>query len=178
MSGRAWKPLLALSLALLALGAPTSAAGTPPRTISAVNALEAGVLLELNAVRARHKLTPLRSSTSLSAAANVHSKAMAERGFFSHSSADGSSFWKRVQGYYGSAGYGYWSVGENLLWKSPAIDPGEAVKMWLDSPPHRKNLLGPQWREVGLAAVRVVAAPGTYEGLDVTIVTADFGVRR
>jgi uncharacterized protein YkwD len=178
MSGRAWKPLLALSLALLALAAPTSAAGTPPRTISAVNALEAGVLLELNAVRARHKLAPLRSSSSLSAAANVHSKAMAERGFFSHSSADGSSFWKRVQGYYGSAGYGYWSVGENLLWKSPAIDAGEAVKMWLDSPPHRKNLLGPQWREVGLAAVRVVAAPGTYEGLDVTIVTADFGVRR
>jgi uncharacterized protein YkwD len=178
MSGRAWKPLLALSLALLALGAPTSAAGTPPRTISAVKALEAGVLLELNAVRVRHKLTPLRSSTSLSAAANVHSKAMAERGFFSHSSADGGSFWKRVEGYYGSAGYGYWSVGENLLWKSPEIDAGEAVRMWLDSPSHRKNLLGPQWREVGLAAVRVAAAPGTYEGLDVTIVTADFGVRR
>ena len=177
MYGRAWKPLFALSLALVALGAPTSAAGTPPRTIAAVNALEVGVLVEVNAVRARHKLAPLRLSSSLSAAANVHSKAMAERGFFSHSSADGSSFWKRVQNHYGSAGYGFWSVGENLLWKSPAVDASEAVKMWLDSPPHRKNLLAPQWREIGLAAVRAAAAPGAFEGLDVTIVTADFGVR-
>jgi uncharacterized protein YkwD len=178
MSGRAWKRLCALSLALLALGAPTSAAGTPPRTISAVDALEASVLVELNAVRARHKLAPMRLSSSLSAAANAHSKAMAERGFFSHRSADGTSFWQRVQSYYGSARYRYWSVGENLLWKSPSIGAAEAVQMWLDSPPHRKNLLAPEWREIGLAAVSAAAAPGTFEGLDVTIVTADFGVRR
>jgi uncharacterized protein YkwD len=47
----------------------------------------------------------------------------------------------------------------------------------MDSPPHRKNLLTPGWREVGLGAVRALGAPGVYRGLDVTILTADFGVR-
>jgi uncharacterized protein YkwD len=178
MSAWAKRRLAVLVLALLALAAPTSSSSAPPRTISAVDALESGVLVELNAVRARHKLAPLRLSPSLSSAANAHSQAMADRGFFSHSSADGTAFWKRVQKYYGSSGYGYWSVGENLLWRSPSVDATEAVRMWLESPPHRKNLLSPQWREVGLAAVRVPAAPGTFDGLDVTIVTADFGVRR
>ena len=33
------------------------------------------------------------------------------------------------------------------------------------------------WREVGFAAVHVASAPGSYRGLEVTILTADFGVR-
>jgi uncharacterized protein YkwD len=178
MSVRAGKRLSILLLLAVALVAPTAATSSPPRTITAVNALEAGVLVEINALRARHGLAPLRIQGRLSAAAELHSQAMAERGFFAHSSADGTSFWRRVETHYASRGYGYWSVGENLLWKSPAVDPTEAVRMWLESPPHRKNLLAPQWREIGLSAVRVEAAPGAFGGLDVTILTADFGVRR
>jgi uncharacterized protein YkwD len=49
--------------------------------------------------------------------------------------------------------------------------------MWLASPEHRANLMNPHWREIGVAAVHVTAAPGIYRGLDVTIVTTDFGVR-
>ena len=37
--------------------------------------------------------------------------------------------------------------------------------------------LTPAWREVGLGGVHMVDAPGVYAGLDVTILTADFGVR-
>ena len=48
----------------------------------------------------------------------------------------------------------------------------------MKSPEHRANLLSAKWREIGLSAVHVQAAPGTFDGLDVTIVTADFGVRR
>ena len=51
------------------------------------------------------------------------------------------------------------------------------VEMWLRRPAHRKNLLRAAWREVGLGGVRAVAPPGVYQGLDVTILTADFGVR-
>jgi uncharacterized protein YkwD len=178
MSACAPKRLAVLALALLALVAPAGSASAPPRAISAVDALESSVLLELNSIRARHKLAALRLSPALSSAASVHSQAMASRGFFSHTSTDGTSFWKRVQRYYRSSGFGYWSVGENLLWRSPTVDASEAVRMWLASPPHRKNVLSPQWREVGLAAVQVAGAPGTFGGLDVTIVTADFGVRR
>jgi uncharacterized protein YkwD len=165
--------------ALLAFLVPATAAkADPTRKISAENALEGAVLAEVNALRSRNGLAPLRLSSSLAAAADVHSNAMAERGFFSHASADGSAFWKRVQRHYGSEGFAYWSVGENLLWASPTLDAAKAIRMWLDSPPHKKNLLAPQWREIGLSAVRAASAPGAFNGLDVTIVTADFGVRR
>jgi hypothetical protein len=39
-------------------------------------------------------------------------------------------------------------------------------------------LLTARWREVGLSAVHVNSAPGVYGGNAVTILTADFGVRR
>jgi uncharacterized protein YkwD len=103
---------------------------------------------------------------------------MADRGFFSHSSPDGSAFWKRVQRHYGSRGYGYWSVGETLLWSSPDVEAKGALRMWLNSLPHRKTLLSKEWREIGVAAVHVASAPGGVRGREVTILTADFGVRR
>ena len=58
------------------------------------------------------------------------------------------------------------------------VDGARAIDMWMKSPPHRANLLNGRWREVGISAVHVTQAPGAYRGLDVTIVTADFGVRR
>jgi uncharacterized protein YkwD len=88
------------------------------------------------------------------------------------------SFDRRIARFYPSGGSRYWSVGENLLWSSPDIDPSGAVEMWLNSPPHKKNMLTARWREVGLSAVHVVSAPGTFGSREVTIVTADFGVRR
>ena len=141
-------------------------------------ALESGVLVELNKIRAQHGLVPLKLNVKLSAAAVQHSQDMVAKGYFAHESSDGSAFWKRVQRYYGSARYGYWSVGENLLWSSPDVDPAKALELWMASPEHRANILTAKWREIGIAAVHVPSAPGTYDGLDVTVLTTDFGVRR
>jgi uncharacterized protein YkwD len=142
------------------------------------DALEQDVLAQVNAFRARHHLAPLRLSRKLSAAADSHSDAMARQGFFRHRSADGSAYWRRVRRFYGKRGFGRWSVGENLLWSSPSLDGDRALRMWLRSRPHRRNLLTPRWREIGLSAVHVPTAPGFFAGREVTIVTADFGVRR
>ena len=117
-------------------------------------------------------------SGSLVAAADEHSAAMARNGFFSHDSFDGSAFWRRILRHYPRGTYKRWGVGENLLWSSPDVDAPRAVEMWMNSPPHRANLLRETWREVGLSAVHVDDAPGIFSGLDVTIVTADFGFRR
>jgi uncharacterized protein YkwD len=103
---------------------------------------------------------------------------MARVGYFAHESADGSSFDKRIARFYPSGRRPYWSVGENLLWSSPSIDAAGALQLWLNSPPHRENLLTARWREIGISAIHVAAAPGTFGGQPVTIVTADFGVRR
>jgi uncharacterized protein YkwD len=116
-------------------------------------------------------------SAKLSAAARSHSTEMAQRGYFSHNSANGSSFDTRISRYYSLSGRHYWSVGENLLWSSPDVSASAALDMWLNSPEHKKILLTGRWREIGLAAVHVSSAPGTFGGREVTIVTADFGVR-
>ncbi|MGZ4352344.1 MAG: CAP domain-containing protein [Gaiellaceae bacterium] len=159
-----------------ATAAPAAPAAAVQMTASA--SLAAAVLVQVNEVRRQHGLAPLKLSAKLSAAAAQHSRQMGQDGYFAHESADGAAFWKRVGRYYPSRGFGYWSVGENLLWASPDVDGPGALDLWMHSPEHRANLLTARWREIGLSAVKVHAAPGTYHGLDVTIVTADFGVRR
>jgi len=139
--------------------------------------LEEPLLAEINEVRREHGLHELRLSTPLSEAADAHARAMGRVGFFGHDSAGGDVFWERVRQRYGSDGHWRWAVGENLLWRANGTTPEQVVELWLDSPPHRRVLLSPKWREVGLAAVRVRNAPGVFEGNDVTIVAADFGVR-
>src|SRR3954466_11406011 len=174
-----WKPLAVVGI-LGALLVPSTGAAAPARSggqAVAVASLESGVLAEMNSIRRSHGLVPLRLSTPLGAAARQHSASMAATGYFSHNSANGSSFWKRVQSFYRQGKFGYWSVGENLLWSSPDVDASHALQMWMNSPPHRENLLTARWREVGISAVHVTGAPGIYNGLDVTIVTADLGAR-
>ena len=84
---------------------------------------------------------------------------MGRFGFFAHESRDGSSFADRVRRYYRPRG-GTWSVGENLLWSTRGIDARRAVALWMQSPGHRQNILTPQWREIGLAAVTVPRRTG------------------
>ena len=170
--------IAALAAALLcAVAAGADAGTTPSRSLTAANALEAGVLTELNAVRRAHGLVPLRLSRPLSSAADVHSRAMGTHGFFGHDSRDGSEFWQRVKRFYGPGRNGTWSVGENLLWSSAGLDARDALRLWMQSPGHRKNILTPRWREIGLSALAVAAAPGVFGGRDVVIITSDFGVR-
>jgi uncharacterized protein YkwD len=169
---------IALTLATVAAALLASnAAAAPAKPAGGLSSLESGVLVQLNQLRAKHGLAPLRISTKLTAAARVHSQQMAADGYFAHESADGGAFWKRVKQFYSSSPWQYWSVGENLLWSSPDVSPSQAIKLWLASPEHRKNMLTPRWREIGVSALHVPAAPGVYNGLDVTIVTTDFGVR-
>jgi uncharacterized protein YkwD len=142
-----------------------------------LSALESRLLGQINTTRARHGLRALRMSPRLTAAAAQHSASMAQKGYFSHDSANGGSFFKRIASFYSYRGYSTWSAGENLLWSSPDISPAGALRMWMNSPEHRANLLNRSWREMGLSAVHEANAPGVYGGDEVTIVTADFGVR-
>jgi uncharacterized protein YkwD len=165
-------------LASLAVGASGATAATAPTTtIAAANGLETRVLDALNAIRRLHGLAPLRFAEPLAAAADSHSRTMGRFGFFSHDSRDGTDFSQRVKRFYGPGRNGGWSVGENLLWASPTIGAAAAVRMWMASAGHRKNILSPRWREIGLSAVIVANAPGVYGNRDVTIITTDFGTR-
>lgn len=165
--------LAALTFAVAAGSTSASASTNGARNLSARNGLELEVLSEINALRRRHGLVALRTSRGLRTAADAHSTSMVTNGFFAH-----GDFAKRVARYYPRGRYGTWSVGENLLWSSPEVGAAQAVRMWLNSASHRKILLTARWREIGLSAVHVNAGPGVFKGAPVTVVTADFGVRR
>lgn len=67
------------------------------------------------------------------------------------------------------AGYGdgcrSWRVGENLgLGERQAGTPRSVVLGWLRSPGHRRNLLGDQWREQGMALIQQDSWSRTVDG--------------
>ena len=141
-------------------------------------ALESSVVARMNAVRRSHRLRPLRMSRRLRTAGLFHSKDMGRRGYFEHDSLTGTPFWRRIERFYPSRGFSSWTVGENLLWGSDTYDATFAVREWMESPPHRRNILSRDWREVGIGAVFFGRAPGEFGGRPVTIVTADFSGSR
>jgi uncharacterized protein YkwD len=146
---------------------------------AALKVLGGDVVQELNRVRAARGLPPLRTTVSLAVSARRHSTQMGRRGFFDHTSVDGTPFWRRIERFYGGHGFRSWSVGENIFWQSPtAIAAIPVVKSWLASPPHRENMLSREWRDVGVGSISLPSAPGVYGGSPVTIVTVDFGKRR
>lgn len=156
---------------------PAARPTAPTASRAILSAYETDVVRRINAIRASRGRRPLHVSRQLSAAAAFHTNQMGLRGFFEHESANGAEFWKRIERFYPVLRGRSWSVGENIVFGSPDLSAAAAVREWMNSPPHRENLLSREWREIGLGGAHFDAAPGTYRGGPVTIVTADFGTR-
>ncbi len=125
--------------------------------------LERLVLRELNRVRRAHGYASLLPDTSLAAIARGHSRAMLERGFFSHHDPEGRRADDRAR----SAGYRFHRFGENLFrghlydtitttrhgdevrtsyyWYTPEDLAALIVESWIESPGHRENMLSPAY---------------------------------
>ena len=171
------KRLLLVGLLGASVAAPAAFAGGSSASQTSIQALDAGVLVQLNATRTAHGLVSLKVNAVLAAAAARHSAEMLADGYFAHTSHSGAPFFKRLTAYTGAAKHG-WSVGENLLMSSPGVDAPTALRMWMASPEHRKNILTPSWREIGIGAAHADSAAGVYGDRPATVITTDFGVLR
>jgi uncharacterized protein YkwD len=101
----------------------------------------------VNKVRREHGLGMLAYDPALAAVARAHSRAMRDDGFFDHSDPTGARAGERVA----VAGIPYRSVAENLSYTQRVEDPvARAVSNWLESPGHRANLLGADYRRTGV----------------------------
>jgi uncharacterized protein YkwD len=96
---------------------------------------------------------------------------MVRRRYFGHISPAGSDPVHRAwaAGYRGGRKI---SVGENLLSWGAALSPAAALRVWMASPPHRRDILRHRWKDVGVALVR--ASPSSPGGLTVVV---EFGRR-
>jgi len=91
----------------------------------------------VNVERRRHGLKPLRMAERLMTSARSWSRTQANNHRMYHSSGLG--------------------VGENVAWNQR--DPSDVMRAWMNSAGHRRNILNPNYREIG---VGVVVSNGPY----------------
>jgi uncharacterized protein YkwD len=165
MTGRTLTCLAALGLAAAA-STPAAAAAAAAPCASDV----AAIVCAVNARRAAHGLPAVRANRSLAGVARAHSADMVASHSFSHGDFGGRiarTAWARRRR--------SWAAGEALAWGTgERATPAATVTAWMRSPEHRRILLDPRYRVVGVgeaAGVPVAAA----DGGDGRTYTADFG---
>ncbi|MDX6329215.1 MAG: hypothetical protein QOI83_1598, partial [Streptomycetaceae bacterium] len=141
--------------------APPSASGSATASATdtvKVSGVAARVVQLVNSARSRAGCPNLTVDAKLTAAAQDHSKDMADYDNMSHTGSDGSSPDDRITG----AGYGWSSYGENIAYGYAT--PESVMAVWMASPGHRRNILDCSFKEIGVG----LAQPGSYW-------TQDFG---
>ena len=122
--------------------------------------IERSILHHTNRQRREANLKPLKSNRSLIRAARRHSRWMARKDKLSHDGAGGSTPSRRAR----ESGY-YAPVSENIRqcgsarrrifsWRSTRRLGEAAVIDWMNSPGHRKNLLDPDAKVIGIGVAR------------------------
>jgi len=173
--------VLALVVASLLAAAPAMAeqactAGNATPAVASKREIVRATLCELNRERAHSGLRALKLNRKLSRAARVHVRDMTRRNYFSHDTLGGGSFVDRIrrQGYL--RGARSWIVGENLAWGSRKYSrPSVIMRMWMNSPGHRANILNASFKEIGVGVA--YDAPVAGGGKPVGTYATEFGAR-
>lgn len=108
----------------------------------------------VNRERAKRGFKSMVANEFLLASSDWQADDMLQHKYFDHNRSGGPEFGERILrfGYAnGAAGY---ALGENLAWASANIaTPTKMVKLWMNSPGHRKNILTKGFRDQAVAAV-------------------------
>jgi hypothetical protein len=98
-------------------------------------------------------LHPLSYNQELTVAARRHSQDMGDRNYFDHTTPDGTQdgipFYERII----DAGYDYQSCGENIA--AGYASPEAVVEGWMNSDGHRRNILDPDYCDIGVGYAAV-----------------------
>jgi len=141
--------------------------------------IERRIAEAINQLRRSRGLLALSISPSLARAGDAHARSLAVAGAFTHDWPlnPRSSFLRWMVRYYPTVRGRPWQAGENLLWSEGAVTPDQAVTMWMNSPSHRRIMVAPDWRELGIGVIRAHGAGGVFAGRSVFLVAAEFGAR-
>jgi len=183
LSQRSVVPIvLAVVVGALVAAAPASAeqacpaANATPASATKHQILRA-TLCALNRERVHYGLGKLTLNRKLSRAARRHAHDMARRNYFSHDTLGGGTFVERIRATGYLKGARSWLVGENLGWGSHGYSkPSAIMRMWMNSPGHRANILNGSFREIGIGLA--YDAPVADGGKPVCTYATDFGTRQ
>ena len=151
---------LALFAILCSVNSPWAKPAIPPSApdsaLQAVQAAENHVLKFTNAQRREHGLRPLESAKSLRAVARKHSEHMCSTGSFQHESDSFPKGWRKFPERLKAAGVG--AGAENIGYRTWDPDAekwaAEVVHGWMKSKTHKKNILNPKYRYLGVGILR------------------------
>jgi uncharacterized protein YkwD len=134
------------------------------------------LLCLLNKTRRTHGLRPLRANGRLLKAAESHSQSMVGGGYFSHDDPRGQSSIDRIRRVGYLSGARAFACGENIGYgQGTTASPRSMMRLWMNSAPHRANILTARFREVGIGGVPGIPGGARADGGTYTTV---FGVRR
>jgi uncharacterized protein YkwD len=163
---------------LLAFCGEASASDACPADQTAATAANAptavaALTCDINEARAQAGLRPLSWNWRLWDAAQRMAVDMTERHYFAHVTPEGLQLADRV----GPTGYttqdAAWELAENIGWGSGGLSsPTSIASGWLDSPEHRRNMLDPDFEDIGIG---VAAGSPLSDGGGGMIYVADFG---
>jgi uncharacterized protein YkwD len=165
---------------MLVAGSPASASSCPntdvPVTGLSQSAMEGSIACLINEQRGAYGVPPVQPNADLRQAALSHSTEMVSQSYFEHTSPAGVTFVDRIEATGYMHGARSWEVGENLVWgNGPLSTPQSLVTSWMNSPPHRENLLRGRFREIGIAAV--VGTPENGSDQTGVTVSSEYGYR-
>ena len=146
--------------------APSNCAGADLSPSAAdMPQVESATLCLLNAERTSRGLTPLRTNGRLRQAALAHSVDMVGNHYFAHEDLKGGDPEDRIARAGYLPRYGPWVIGENIAWGTDYLaTPREIVRAWMNSTPHRHNILYSDFREIGVGVALGVPDPSLGDG--------------
>jgi uncharacterized protein YkwD len=147
-----------------------------PKSLTTKQARRAVACL-VNRKRHRHGLGDLDRDGRLHRSAQRHTRRMRNQGCFSHRCSGERDLVGRLWSVnYLESGLRQWACAENIAWgiKSEG-KPAKVVRAWMHSSSHRRAILSPTYRDMGIGFVRGTPAYGGRYGATYTI---DFGLRR
>lgn len=154
--------------------AQCGSAKTPAYKLSARKARSA-TLCMINKERSSRGLSPLHQHSRQQESASKHTRVMVSSRCFDHECPGERDLIGRII----ASGYlpclCTWGVGENIAWGGGRLSsPRKIVAAWMNSAPHRANILNRSFDEIGIGIDR-----GSPTGMkDAATYTTDFGYKR
>lgn len=130
------------------------------------NITPSSVIKLTNQARKDANVAILNENPKLKVAAENKAKDMLRMDYFAHISPEGKTPWDFIV----EQGYDYRFAGENLA--IDYSDVREQHEAWMESFLHRKNILNPEYEEIGVAVVS-----GKIEGKKTILTVQEFGTK-
>jgi uncharacterized protein YkwD len=133
---------------------------TPVDPLPGMSALEQQTLNAVNLERQRQGLSPLTPGPLLTTSARAHSQDMISRGYFSHVTPEGLTLRDRLA----DLGLKYTYTGENIQRnvQPQANTVAYAINWFMDSRPHRNNILHNHYTRLGVGVAEGPAGWYTF----------------